>query len=48
MDDANGDGAEIGKPVSVRGREFIFVRDPYKLVPKKGIIKLAESGTCWF
>lgn len=33
------DGAEIGIPVSVRGREFIFVRDPYKLVSNKGVTK---------
>lgn len=40
------DGAEIGTPVSIRGREFVFVRDHYKWVSKKGVTNLAESVTC--
>lgn len=36
------DGAEIGIPVSVRGREFIFVRDPYK--SQKGS---NQAGRIW-
>lgn len=38
-------GAEIGTPVSVRGREFVFVRNPYKWVSiQKGS---SQYGKIW-